>query len=394
MNNFTSPIALFAGGGVGGSQTNVSVYLVSGIALQGYSVDLVTLSSTKSALLDFYREVEGFEQVNVYPLQVSHAWRSLPPLVNYYRQRQPTVMFSQLTYFNALAVIAKGLAKAKTANILLEGTLLSKMIESDSQFSAKLMLVPLLAKLTYPLAQGFIAKSKDVLLDTRKVVGKKFELLPTTVLPNPYPFERFIKLAKETVEHSWFQERETPIIISSGRLCEQKGFDTLLRAFADVRQKLPCRLVILGEGPERQKLEALRERLKLTEVVWMPGRVSNPWKYVANSTVFVLASRWEGWPSALMEAMACGLPVITTDCPGDGKKMVENQKSGLIIPTDDAIALEGALLELLQKPSYREQLGEKAQQSVSRYDYRVITSKYLDFARSIVENKTLGAKLS
>jgi glycosyltransferase involved in cell wall biosynthesis len=356
----------------------------------GYSVDLVTLSSNKPALLDFYREVEGFETVNVYPLQVSNAWRSIPSLVNYYRQRQPIVMFSQLTYFNALAVIAKNLANAETANILLEGTLLSKMIKSDSQFSPKLMLVPLLAKLTYPLAQGFIAKSKDVLLDTRQVVGKKFERLPTTVLPNPYPFERFTRLAQESVEHSWFQDKELPIIISSGRLCEQKGFDTLLQAFAEVCQKIHCRLVILGEGPERQKLEALIEKLKLSEVVWMPGRVRNPWQYVAKSTVFVLASRWEGWPSALMEAMACGLPVITTDCPGDGKKMVENQKSGLIVPTDDAIALSKTLLELLQDQSYRENLGKNAQTSISRYNYRAIASEYLNFAHSIVKNQTVN----
>ncbi|AFZ44033.1 glycosyl transferase group 1 [Halothece sp. PCC 7418] len=387
MNDSTSLIALFAGGGVGGSQTNVSVYLLSGIALQGYKVEMVTLTSTKSELLAFYREVEGFEQVNVYPLQVSNASRSLLPLVQYYRHQQPTVMFSQLTYFNAIATIAKTLAHVQTANILLEGTLLSKMIKSDSQFSPKLMLVPLLAKFTYPFAQGFIGKSQDVLLDTKQVVGQRFNRVPSTVLPNPYPFDRFRKLAQETVDHPWFKTSEVPIIIASGRLCEQKGFDTLLQAFAQVRSTQPCRLVILGEGPDRPKLEALIKRLQLTAEVWMPGRLSNPWKYVAHSTIFVLASRWEGWPSALMEAMACGLPVITTDCPGDGKKMVEHETNGLIVPTDNVMQLQTALLKLLQNQDYRAKIAKKAKESVLSYDYRFISQKYLSFADFIVQNQ-------
>lgn len=384
MNDSTSLIALFAGGGVGGSQTNVSVYLLSGIALQGYNVEMVTLSSTKSELLTFYSEVEGFEKVKVYPLQVANAWRSLPALVTYYRQRQPLVMFSQLTYFNAIAIMAKVMAQAQTANILLEGTLLSKMIKSDSQFSPKLMLVPLLAQLTYPLAQGFIAKSQDILFDTKQVVGQKFNQVASTVLPNPYPLDRFTKLAQESVDHPWFREPKIPIILSSGRLCEQKGFDTLLKAFAKVYQIQPCRLVILGEGPDRPKLETLIQRLKLAEVVWMPGRVSNPWKYVAHSTIFVLASRWEGWPSALMEAMVCGLPVITTDCPGDGKKMVEHEKTGIIVATDDTTQLQQALLELLENQNYREKIGKNAQETASSYDYRLITQKYISFAQLLL----------
>lgn len=119
----------------------------------------------------------------------------------------------------------------------------------------------------------------------------------------------------------------------------------------------------------------------------MPGRLSNPWKYVAHSTIFVLASRWEGWPSALMEAMACGLPVITTDCPGDGKKMVEHETNGLIVPTDNVMQLQTALLKLLQNQDYRAKIAKKAKESVLSYDYRFISQKYLSFADFIVQNQ-------
>ena len=383
MQKYSSKIALFCGGGVGYSQTNVSVYLMSGIALQGYEVDLVTLFATKAELMTLYSSVKGFEQVKVYPLNVSNAWRSLFPLKQYYQQRQPDIMFSQLTYFNAISVIAKRWARAKTANVLLEGTLLSKMIVSDFKFSLKLMLVPILAKFTYPLAQGFIAKSKDILLDTRQVVGQDLDNLKTTVLPNPYPFERFKAFAKESVDHSWFTAEQTPIIVSSGRLCEQKGFDTLIKAFALLKTKLPCRLMILGEGPDRQKLESLIRKLDLSELVALPGRVSNPWKYVARSDLFVLASRWEGWPSALMEAMSFGVPVITTDCPGDGKKMVENGVNGIIVPTDQVEALANSMLKILSHKTEWRILLEKAKTNIQQYDYTLISKKYLDFANSL-----------
>ena len=384
MKKRLGKIALFCGGGVGYSQTNVSVYLVSGLALLGYKVDLVTLFTNKAELMAWYDSVEGFEKVNIYSLEVANAWRSLLPLTQYYRQYQPEIMFSQLTYFNAIAVIAKRLSGVQTANVLLEGTLLSKMIVSDFKFSLKLMLVPILAKLTYPLAQGFIAKSSDILIDTRQVVGKGFERLKTTVLPNPYPFERFKTLAKESVEHSWFVSERLPIIVSSGRLCEQKGFDTLLKAFALVKAELPCRLMILGEGPDRQKLEKLIRKLDLSDFVNLRGRVSNPWKYVARSDLFVLASRWEGWPSALMEAIALGIPVITTDCPGDGKKMIENEVNGIIVPTDDITTLSNSIIKILSHQKEWKLLTKQAEASIMQYDYSQISKKYIDFANSLL----------
>lgn len=388
MEKHPRKVALFCGGGVGYSQTNVSVYLVSGIALQGYEVDLVTLFTTKAELMTLYSSIKGFEQVNVYPLGVANAWRSLLPLKQYYQQRQPDIMFSQLTYFNAIAIMAKRLSGMQTANLLLEGTLLSKMLVSDFKISLKLMLVPILAKFTYPLAQGFIAKSSDILIDTRQVVGKRFERLKTAVLPNPYPFERFKTLAKESVEHSWFVSERLPIIVSSGRLCEQKGFDTLLKAFALVKAQLPCRLMILGEGPDRQKLEKLIRKLDLSEFVNLRGRVSNPWKYVARSDLFVLASRWEGWPSALIEAMALGIPVITTDCPGDGKKMIENKVNGIIVPTDDITTLTNSIIEILSHQKEWKLLAkQQAQSSIMQYDYSQISKKYIDFANSLLDTQ-------
>lgn len=385
MNNEVERITLFAGGGVGWSQTNVTIYLASGIAVQKkYIVDFVTLNTTKEELAKTYGSIEGFADINVYPLGVSSAWKSILPLANYYRHYQPKFLFSQLTYFNAIAIIAKRLSGAKTLNVLIEGTLLSKMIGSDSKFSAKLMLVPLLAKITYPQAQGFIAKSQDILADVKGVVGGQFNSMKSTVLPNPYPFDRFKQSATEPTDHPWLSHSEIPVIVSSGRLCEQKGFDVLIQAFANIQSKMPCRLLILGEGPDRPVLESMVRQLGLEDRVDLPGRVPNPWKYVKRATVFVLASRWEGWPSALMEAMALDVPVITTDCPGDGKKFVKHGENGLLIPMNDVAALEEAMLRLLSNPLFAKELVSSAQKTVVQYDYRGISKEYTNFAETLV----------
>lgn len=384
-------VALFAGGGPGWSQTNVSMYLVCGLALQGYTVDFVTLNSTQEDLKSLYGMIDGFERVNVYPLGVKNARSSIPPLIHYYKTQNPDVLFSQLTYFNAIAIFARLLAGSNTRNILIEGTLLSKMINSDSKFSFKLMSVPLLARLIYPFAQGFIAKSVDILTDTQTVVGNRFKRVDSIVLPNPYPFERFQQLAEEDLDHPWFTDQTLPVIVSSGRLCEQKGFDLLLQALADLQSSIPCRLIILGEGPDRPELESLIKKLNLEDRVELPGRVSNPWKYVKRSTIFVLASRWEGWPSALMEAMSIGTPVITTDCPGDGKKMVEHGKTGLIVPVNTISALREALFQLLSHPSQRSALASSAQTSILKYDYKNISKRYAEFAEALISSsKTLS----
>jgi glycosyltransferase involved in cell wall biosynthesis len=375
---------VFASGGCGWALTNVSVYLASGIALKGHTVDLVTLNTPKDEIVNFYRHVDGISQVNVYSLGVKYTKTCIPALVKYNRFRKPDVMFSQLTYTNAFAIMAKYLSCLKMVNILLEGTIISKVGTVDSKRDRKLRLVPLLVKMFYPYGNGLVAKSYDVLRDLEWVVGKRLQKLKIAVLPNPYHLERFRLLANEPVDHRWLTDETVPVIISVGRLWVQKGFDILIKAFAGVVSETPCRLIILGDGPERTALEALVAERRVRTTVDMPGWVDNPWKYMARSTLFVLPSRWEGWPSALVEAMACGLPVITTDCPGGGKEMVTNGENGLIVAADDDMALRLAIMSLLKDSKLRAKFSVEASRLVDHYDYRIISQEYISFARSLL----------
>ena len=137
------------------------------------------------------------------------------------------------------------------------------------------------------------------------------------------------------------------MVLAAGRLVALKGFDTLLRAFARVRQQMPARLVILGEGSERSNLERLAAELGVAADVDMPGFDPNPFRYMKRAGVFVLSSRYEGLPNVLIQAMACGCPVVSTDCPNGPAEILDGGRYGPLVPVDDVEALAYAMAQAL-----------------------------------------------
>jgi glycosyltransferase involved in cell wall biosynthesis len=153
------------------------------------------------------------------------------------------------------------------------------------------------------------------------------------------------------VTHPWFAPDQPPVILGVGRLTAQKDFVNLLRAFAIVKQSRPSRLVILGDGPERAALGDLIDRLDLVSDVDMPGFDANPYSYMSRAAVFVLSSAWEGLPTVLIEAMACGTPVVATDCRSGPAEILVGGRFGELVPVGDAAALAAAILRTLERPS-------------------------------------------
>jgi glycosyltransferase involved in cell wall biosynthesis len=163
------------------------------------------------------------------------------------------------------------------------------------------------------------------------------------------------------------------VILGVGRLTPAKDFPTLLRAFARVRQVRAVRLVILGEGELRGTLEALVRDLGLEDSVSLPGFVQNPYAYMARAKLFVLSSAWEGFGSALVEAMACGLPVVSTDCGGPSE-ILEGGMYGRLVPVGDPQALAEAILTALVEPPQADLLRARAED----FSVEKIADQYLE----------------
>jgi len=207
------------------------------------------------------------------------------------------------------------------------------------------LLVWISTYLTLRLVDAIVAVSHGVAEDFARSFN--IALRKIQVIYNPIVDEELLKKAEEPLDHPWFQKGEPPVILAAGRLHVQKDFPTLLRAFALVRREIPSRLVILGEGEKRKELEELAQELGIREHLDLPGFVENPYKYMKRAAVFVLSSQWEGLPTVLVEAMACGCPVVSTDCPSGPREILENGKWGKLVPPGDPVKLAEAIKEVL-----------------------------------------------
>lgn len=203
----------------------------------------------------------------------------------------------------------------------------------------------------YPGASIFVAQTQ------RALDWHPAKLCPHgRVIPNPV-----------TVSAS-FRGRETPKIVAVGRLSPQKGFDLLITAFARIADAYPeWTLILWGEGPERPTLETLIRDLRMTEKITMPGLSAQPGLWMQDAGIFVLPSRYEGFPNALLEAMSVGLPVIASDCVAGPAELITHGETGFLVPVDDVDALCRALRLVLDDPALRVRLGSAAQTATLRY---------------------------
>jgi len=330
-------VAIFLRGLYGGGAEKVMLNLAYGFVERGLNVDLVLAR----AVGPYLEQVSP--KVRVVDLKAQSAASSLPKLTHYLRQVRPTTMLVALHYPCEIAVLAKRLAGVSTRVIVSEHNTLSQEAVGIPQMSVRL--TPLAARLFYPWADGIVAVSQGVADDLGQITRLSSNRIQ--VIYNPIVLPELFTLAQEPVEHPWFKPSEPPVILGVGRLHPQKDFPTLIRAFAEVRKVQQARLMILGDGPERQALTTLVSELGLTEDVAFPGFVQNPYAYMAKAAVFVLSSAWEGLGNVLVEAMAIGTPVVSTNCESGPGEILADGKYGALVPVGDSAAIAQAIVSIL-----------------------------------------------
>lgn len=345
----------------GGGAERAIATVASGLAARGAEVALVLAQAQGPYLADLDPRVQ------VVDLHCASLPRALPGLARHLRQRRPQALLAAMNHANVVAALAHRLARCGARLVLSErvhaSMLFSEHRDLRSRVTARLM------RLTYPWAAQVVAVSEGVAQDLQRHVA----LPPGRVvtIANPVVDTALLARAQAAPSHPWLAQPDRPVVLAAGRLTAQKDFATLLEAFARLQATRPLRLVILGEGEERAALQAQAVRLGVAGEVALPGFDENPFAAMRAASVFVLSSRFEGLPGVLIQAMACGVRVVATDCPSGPREVLEGGRWGRLVPVGDAAALAAAIAAALDDPAppdvRQRAAGYGVAQAVQRY---------------------------
>jgi glycosyltransferase involved in cell wall biosynthesis len=348
----TPKISLFLQDLHGGGAERVMLRLAAGIAARSYDVDLV-LIKREGAYLDSIPP-----GVRLVVLNTRRTLNSIVALAGYLRRERPAAMLTALVHVNVGALLATSLSRVRTRVIVTEHSQITRNFAALTSRTVKLAyrLVPRV----YPLATRVVAVSGGVADDLAGFSGMRRDNI--SVIHNGIVTPELYAKAAEPCDHPWLAPGEPPVILAAGRLVAVKDFAALIRAFAELRARRHARLLILGEGELRGELERLASDLGVAEDVGMPGFYANPYALMSRASVFVQSSQWEGLPSVLVEAMACGTPVVATDCPGGTREILEDGHLGTLVPVNDDHALAEAILRTLDQPVQANEMARKVEE--------------------------------
>jgi glycosyltransferase involved in cell wall biosynthesis len=325
-------LAFFLPGLYEGGAERVVLNLAKGISARGYAVDLVLARAEGPYMTQIPNAVRLVD------LKAPRVLGSVHALSRYLQQERPAALLSGM-FANIIALWARRLCGFPGRLIITEHNTLSSVVKNKTDL--RWQLYPKLAESFYPWANKIIAVSNGVADDLTRTAKIHQNLIQ--VIYNPIVTPDLQDKSEEPFDHPWFKSGQPPVILAVGRLTDQKAFDVLIRAFSHVRKDHPAHLLILGEGENRPALESLIKQLELEQDVSLMGFVQNPYPYMAHASLFVLPSRWEGLPTALVEALYLGVPIVATDCPGGSREILQGGKFGRLVPVDDPFILAEAM---------------------------------------------------
>ncbi len=320
------------------------------LAEKGHDVDFLIGGIDLRSPELCYPVVSG---VNIITLEQSKVRNMFFPLCSYLRKATPDVVFSAEDHFNGAFLLA-AIATASRAKI--SGS--SRVPPSDSYSNAifsKRWFKKQLMRAVMWRADALTCVSKDMVDDYRHYFGSS---APHVGVYNIIVDKASLLRMQEPLDDPWFNDRSSPLLVAAGTLTTRKGFADLIRAMHELSKTKKARLVILGEGPLRAKLQSLIDELGLSESVRLHGLVDNPLKYYARANIFALSSYAEGLPNVLVEAMMCGCTPVATDCRTGPREVFDGGKYGYLVPVGDSVALAAGMASAIDRPISAEMLAE------------------------------------
>ena len=334
-------IAIFSPTLKSGGAERVMVNLAEGFFRANHTVHL-GLADAKGELLS-----ELSPGITVKNLGKKRLINCVFPLINYIKSNKPDIFLSSQTHANVVTSLAFILLSGSTKLLLSEHTSIS--IHLSPPYRNKGRIIIQLAKHLYSRADAIVAVSDGAANNIIQMLNVDEDKLQ--VIYNPVQLSEIGEKSREIVSHPWLLDDNVPVILAVGRLTPAKDYPTLLRAFHLLVKNIESRLLIIGDGEEREKLEKIVADLNLSKVVSMPGYEANPYAYMSKASVFVLSSTWEGFAIVLVEALMCGSTIVATDCPSGPAEILDNGRFGSLVPVGDVKALADAIANSLENRS-------------------------------------------
>jgi len=327
-------------------------------------VDLLPASRWRATTLALRADPRGLARIAPgLLLGGSPTLAQLPALSAYLGHARPRVLLTATPFMNVEALLARQLASVPTRVVVSEHNDLTP--EHPLGRGPVGRSLPLLLAHLYPRAHAVVAVSEGVARDLVRRTGLARSAI--TRIYNPITHPGIPERARETPDHPWLAPGAPPLILGAGRLTAAKDFPTLIRAVARLRRDRPVNLLILGEGRnpkkharEQARLRELAAELGMAGALDLPGFVQNPHAYMARASAFALSSRYEGFGNVLVEAMACGCPVVSTDCRSGPAEILDGGRFGPLVPVGDPEALADGIRRVLDAPPPRERLQARA----------------------------------
>jgi glycosyltransferase involved in cell wall biosynthesis len=301
-------------------------------------------------------------------------WNRWNALRSQIAREPPSIVMAFLSYFSVLSASRFANTGAKVV-FNLQTPMSAFLTDADYHWRRRWHKTAFsgVTRTAYGAADLIIATSQGVAHDLTSSFGIDPDRIQ--VIANPVDVDRVRDAAAEPIDEAMLPKGDGPLIVAAGRLAEAKNYPLMIDAIAELRQQMPVRLCILGQGELEPSLRQLIASKQLNDVISLAGFQANPWKYIARADAFLLTSRYEGFGNVLIEAMACGVPVVATASPGT-RDIVTSGTDGILVETHTSQAVAAALKTILGSREQRQTMSIAARESARRFDVREVVTQY------------------